>query len=206
VKIKYNVASPGQHNVTVGISATTSTALTGLDVDIDFAASLCSHLKDQELRLAGRTSSAAAEEFLEAAACPQEGRTSFILMDFQLEGLQPAPVLSPGNGPIGEWTVSLAENVPVGPIDLALRVNQARNGPLLVNMEAAGAQLIVTRCTGDCDGQGTVTVDEIIKAVNIALGSRPVAECRPGDTSANGEVTVDEIVQGVNNALQGCNS
>lgn len=194
------IASPGQHNVSVGISATTVTILTGLDVDIDFPPALCSHLEDQELRLAGRTSSATAEVFLEAAACPQEGRVSLILMD-----LQGATVLTPGAGPIGEWTFSLRADAPVGEFPITLHINQARNGPLVVNMPTADAGLIVTRCTCDCDGKDTVTVDEIITAVNIALGSQMVAACRPADTSANDDVTVDEIISGVNNALNGCN-
>jgi hypothetical protein len=32
-------------------------------------------------------------------------------------------------------------------------------------------------CTGDCNGDGIVTVDEIIKAVNIVLGNAPFSSC-----------------------------
>lgn len=59
-------------------------------------------------------------------------------------------------------------------------------------------------CAGDCDGDRTVTVDEIVTMVNIALGSRPVADCLAGDRSGDGEITVDEIVTAVNNALGEC--
>lgn len=59
-------------------------------------------------------------------------------------------------------------------------------------------------CPGDCSGDGTVTVDEIITGVNIALGSLPVANCLAMDTNGDGEVTVDEILQAINAALNGC--
>jgi hypothetical protein len=35
------------------------------------------------------------------------------------------------------------------------------------------------RCAGDCDGNGVVTVNELVTAVNIAIGRRPAADC-PG--------------------------
>lgn len=60
------------------------------------------------------------------------------------------------------------------------------------------------QCVGDCDGGGTVTVDEIVSMVNVALGSRPVADCSAGDRNGDGEITVDEIVAAVNNALGEC--
>jgi hypothetical protein len=62
----------------------------------------------------------------------------------------------------------------------------------------------VRACTGDCDEDGNVTVDEILVGVNIALGQRFVGDCPPFDSSGDGGVTVDEIVRAVNNALAGC--
>jgi pimeloyl-ACP methyl ester carboxylesterase len=61
-----------------------------------------------------------------------------------------------------------------------------------------------TPCPGDCGGDGQVTIDELVTMVNIALGSRPVADCSAGDTSGDGEITIDEIIQAVNRALSGC--
>jgi hypothetical protein len=62
----------------------------------------------------------------------------------------------------------------------------------------------VAACTGDCDGGGTVTVNEVITMVDIALGSSPPATCAPGDADGSGDITVDEIVAAVNNALDTC--
>jgi hypothetical protein len=63
---------------------------------------------------------------------------------------------------------------------------------------AAGA------CTGDCDGSGTVGVDELMILVNIALGNTAAAACSAGDVSQDGQITVDEILAAVNSALDGC--
>jgi hypothetical protein len=57
-------------------------------------------------------------------------------------------------------------------------------------------------CSGDCDGNGVVTVSEVIVMVNDALGD--VLTCGAGDTNNDGKITVDEIVVGVSSALIGC--
>jgi hypothetical protein len=59
-------------------------------------------------------------------------------------------------------------------------------------------------CAGDCNGDGQVTVDEILTMVNIALGNTPVTACEAGDANHDGQITVDEILAAVNNALNGC--
>ena len=59
-------------------------------------------------------------------------------------------------------------------------------------------------CIGDCNGNGEVTVDEIIKAVNIALGTTPVDTCSASDANGDGTVTINEIIADVNSALSGC--
>jgi hypothetical protein len=59
-------------------------------------------------------------------------------------------------------------------------------------------------CPGDCDGLGTVTVDELVKGVNIALGTMGIETCEAFDANESGTVTIDELIKGVNAALQGC--
>jgi hypothetical protein len=59
-------------------------------------------------------------------------------------------------------------------------------------------------CAGDCDGNGNVTVDELIKGVNIALGTAGIELCPSFDTNESESVTVEELIKGVNNALSGC--
>lgn len=55
---------------------------------------------------------------------------------------------------------------------------------------------------GDCNRDGQVVIAELIRGVNIALGTAPVSECLPFDRTADGKVTVDELVRGVGNALR----
>ena len=59
-------------------------------------------------------------------------------------------------------------------------------------------------CVGDCDGDGRVTVDELVRGVNIALGAAPLSECPEFDSNEDDQVSVDELVTAVNNALSGC--
>jgi hypothetical protein len=61
------------------------------------------------------------------------------------------------------------------------------------------------QCPGDCDGNGNVTVAEIVVLVNIALGNAQLSSCMPGDADDSHDVTIDEIVAAVNAALSGCN-
>ena len=46
---------------------------------------------------------------------------------------------------------------------------------LLVSLGFA-TNVVEAICTGDCDGNGQVTVDELVSSVNIALGTTPVGE------------------------------
>ncbi|MFI5367040.1 MAG: hypothetical protein ACHQ4J_15610 [Candidatus Binatia bacterium] len=59
-------------------------------------------------------------------------------------------------------------------------------------------------CTGDCDGSGDVTVNELITMVNIALGTEPLSACPNGDADGSGTITVNEIITAVGFALNGC--
>ncbi len=59
-------------------------------------------------------------------------------------------------------------------------------------------------CAGDCDGNGSVTIDELVTGVNIALGALPSDACTAFDSSGDGRVTIDELVAGVTGALCGC--
>jgi hypothetical protein len=69
---------------------------------------------------------------------------------------------------------------------------------------SATATTTVRLCRGDCDGNGQVTVDEILTMVNIALGNASLLDCGAADANHDGQVTVDEILTAVNNALNGC--
>jgi hypothetical protein len=83
-------------------------------------------------------------------------------------------------------------------------------GDLQGNRIADGAgvdgevRVVRNPCVGDCDGDGNVTVDEIVRLVSIALGTATLDTCPAGDGDGSGSITVDEIVTAVTNALSGC--
>jgi hypothetical protein len=80
-----------------------------------------------------------------------------------------------------------------------VQIAQARGADGNVTVSLVGG-----RCAGDCGHDGEVTVDELILAVNVALGAAPISNCLSLDTNADGEVTIDEVIVAVGNALIGC--
>lgn len=59
-------------------------------------------------------------------------------------------------------------------------------------------------CVGDCDRNGVVTIDELLRGIRIALGLASTAVCYGIDASQNGVVSIEELVAGVQRALDGC--
>jgi cysteine-rich repeat protein len=59
-------------------------------------------------------------------------------------------------------------------------------------------------CAGDCHGDGAVGIDELILAVNIALGLQPLAQCPAADLDGGGSVSIDELLTAVNRSLGEC--
>lgn len=59
-------------------------------------------------------------------------------------------------------------------------------------------------CTGDCDSSGSVTVDELVQGVNIALGTLSLDVCPSFDSDHSETVTVDELITAVGKALNSC--
>jgi hypothetical protein len=57
-------------------------------------------------------------------------------------------------------------------------------------------------CAGDCDGDGQVSINEVILGVGMGLGGS--AACPAMDGDSNGTISIDELVRAVNAALGGC--
>ncbi len=78
-----------------------------------------------------------------------------------------------------------------------------------VTATSTGPQSTVTPtalpCVGDCNGDGQVTVDEILTMVNLTLNGGTTG-CPAGDANGDGVITVDEILTAVTNALNGCSN
>lgn len=99
----------------------------------------------------------------------------------------------------------------VGPVGLLLAGDL--DGDAVVDLVAvrddgASARVLLngTRpfCAGDCNADGTVSIDELTRGVGIVLGERDSRECVALDTNGMVGVTVDELVAAVNGALNGC--
>jgi hypothetical protein len=61
-------------------------------------------------------------------------------------------------------------------------------------------------CVGDCDGDGSVSVRELVALVSIALGQSSPAACETIYVAGDGKVHVYTIVAAVDRALRGCAS
>ena len=60
------------------------------------------------------------------------------------------------------------------------------------------------RCVGDCGRFGAVTIADLVRAVNIALGTAPLGDCTAADSNGDLSVAINELVAAVRNALNGC--
>src|SRR5690606_10210312 len=54
---------------------------------------------------------------------------------------------------------------------------------------------------GDCNGDGAVTISELVTAVGIALGGGAMETCTAADVNDDGTVAINELVAGVGHAL-----
>lgn len=75
-----------------------------------------------------------------------------------------------------------------------------REGVLLVAAALALAAP-VRACPGDCSGDGTVGIEELVRAVNVALGLAAPTLCPAADANGDGTVAINELVAGVGHAL-----
>ena len=84
---------------------------------------------------------------------------------------------------------------------LFLAADDGRHG---IELWAAPLSALVSSCPGDCNGDIMVTIDEVLRGVNIALSNLPLDHCRSLDSNNDDSVTVDELVAAVGAALSGC--
>ena len=63
---------------------------------------------------------------------------------------------------------------------------------------------VASSCSGDCDFNGSVSVGEVIRQVNISLGKASLAVCLPVDANRNGQVHIGELIRSVRQVLDGC--
>lgn len=69
---------------------------------------------------------------------------------------------------------------------------------------SSSAQSPCAGLVGDCNGDGSVRISELVLAVNIALGNAELATCPAADDQGDERVSVVELIRAVNDALEGC--
>jgi hypothetical protein len=84
-------------------------------------------------------------------------------------------------------------------------------GVTVPSQDGSGAGIFARRfassgstCAGDCNGDGTVAINELIRGVNITLELSPTSECTAMDLDASGSVAINELIAAVNASLGGC--
>lgn len=111
----------------------------------------------------------------------------------------PSGIVSRGDGRLFYGLYNLSR---IGSVDLAAaeptRTPTSGGAPTPTPTERAHG------CTGDCDGAGSVTIDELIAAVNIALGTSAYETCTNADADGDGSIRVNDLVAAVVSALNGC--
>ena len=84
------------------------------------------------------------------------------------------------------------------------------DGTDITPVSGAPGAVTVTTCTGDCNGNGLVSIGEVVKCVNMFLGqplcnpTNPTLGCPVADANLNGSVSIGEVIQCVNRFLNGC--
>jgi len=59
-------------------------------------------------------------------------------------------------------------------------------------------------CDGDCDGNGVVSIDDLVLGVQIVLGEADLARCAALDRDEDGAVSITDLLTAVIVALDGC--
>lgn len=75
---------------------------------------------------------------------------------------------------------------------------------LALPFASRSAAATVDSCPGDCNSDGNVSVDEVLRLLNVALGIAELGDCVEGDLNADTRIEVDELVKAVEALLARC--
>lgn len=64
--------------------------------------------------------------------------------------------------------------------------------------------VLAHRCTGDCDASDTVSINELVIGVRIALGQLPLDVCPQFDADFDNRVSINELQVAINNYFSYC--
>lgn len=110
----------------------------------------------------------------------------------------------PSGSALYECAVRIASNATLGTYPLQ-NGNAVASDPLGQPVTARGvAGEVEVICAGDCDHDLRVAIFELVRGVNILLGTDSLTSCPDYDSDESGRVGVQELVQSVSSALRGC--
>jgi hypothetical protein len=159
---------------------------------------------------------APAGDFTVAWSSPDEDGSGVFTRSFDAAG---APV---GSGDVRVNTFTAGEQGALSDEGHVLAVAGADDGRFLVawqslgitvaSQDGSGAGVFGQRyvptgatCPGDCNGDGMVTIDELINGVRIILQNVIVPNpCPASDVDGSGNVSINELVAAVYASLNGC--
>jgi hypothetical protein len=140
-----------------------------------------------------------------------------LLADFDADGRADALRrgyygLELGDGAAGFATpLALSVVPPLPPLRMLVAADVDGDQRLdFVALDADGEAVIVVRnttppfCAGDCGQNGAVTIDELLRGVNAALGLAPLGDCGAIDADRSNTVEINELIAAVGRALDGC--
>jgi hypothetical protein len=74
----------------------------------------------------------------------------------------------------------------------------------LLVVVSQSSRAVASTCTGDCNSDGSVSVDELVMGVGIAMGDVDISQCPAMDAQRDSTVGVNDLVRAINVALKGC--
>jgi hypothetical protein len=90
----------------------------------------------------------------------------------------------------------------VGGPDGSVVAGRTTTGTLTID-----AAVRLPACVGDCNGDGTVTIHEVMMCIpSVIAGSVNPPQCPACDANDDGSIEVNEVVAAVNNVLNDCPS
>jgi hypothetical protein len=150
------------------------------------------------------------------------GTTGLALADFDADDRLDAVMITDGTS---SGAISFGEDDggfgdPFQPLGAALRSGRAvvagdlngddRADVAILDPDGTEIQVSLNEppamCAGDCNGNGAVSIDELVRAVRIALGDDVAGSCLAVDTDGSDEVEINELIAAVGRALGGCAS
>jgi hypothetical protein len=121
--------------------------------------------------------------------------------------------------PLGEYALTVSSVELVDPLSNDIPGVRADNGKILVVPEPTSTPTPTDTatptdtptltptprpCTGDCNDQRVVVIENLVRMVNIAAGRSLLSSCPNADPNGDHTVSVDEILSAVHNATDGC--